>query len=284
MFKRVNKVLIAILFSMLIISNGCVYINNGSESRNDNSETSEQIQNDNSVNDNTDDSIDYVDSEQTIDISSEQSEEISTDDDYISDDTEESDDNINVESSEEFQEESSDVSDESSYMDTPDESSAAQVSYDGYQFDDEQIVDDYHTATVFTSNDTFNEIFSNNALDNEYNSEQQNAGTSSEMRQITASYSTKWKNKVDEIFGELDSILEENPEEHEKLIQSQDEWTSSLPEVESSFYSESGDGMGTEGLIAAEAAVMNYYKGRAAILLEQIYELNGEIDLAQYGL
>ena len=270
MFKRINKVLIAVIFGSLILSGGCAYKDNN-DSGSSTGGSAVELQSQEDISDGNDIG-DTSESGQSSDTPAEESKDNSTA-------NEESDTYV-----EESEDESNNTDDGSSYVETPEESSAAEISYEGYQFDDEQIVEDYHTATVFTSNDTFNEIFSENALDKEYDAEQQNAGTSSEMRQITASYSAKWKSKVDEVFAELDVILEDNPDEHEKLIQSQDEWTGGLADVESSFYSEADEGAGTEGLIAAEAAVMNYYKGRTAILLEQIYELNGEIDLAQYSI
>ncbi len=258
MFKNISKILTAALFCSLILMSGCITVNNGDSSSNSGSSVSQQGNSENSDNGSSSNEESYNNSDSPSELSS-----------YVSDNT------VSVDES--------DISVDSSDEETPDDSSAAQVSFDGYQFDDEQIVDDYHTAKVFTSNDTFNEIFAENSLDKEYNTEQQNAGTSSQMRQITAKYSAKWKDKVSEIFEDLDSMLSDRAEEHEKLLQSQDEWISGLGEVENSFYSEA-DGAGTEALIAAEAAVMNYYKGRAAVLLEQIYELNGEINLSSYDL
>ena len=280
MFKRINKALVAVIFGSLILSGGCAYTDNNDSSGSSTEESAVSQQSQEDISDDND-MGDTSESKQSNDIPAEES----TDDSTVNEESDTYVEESSMESSMESEDESNNAADDgSSYVETPEESSAAQVSYEGYQFDDEQIVEDYHTATVFTSNDTFNEIFAENILDKEYDAEQQNAGTSSEMRQITASYSAKWKSKVDEVFAEIDGILEDNPDEHEKLIQSQDEWTGGLADVESSFYSEADEGAGTEGLIAAEAAVMNYYKGRAAILLEQIYELNGEIDLAQYGL
>lgn len=263
MFKRVNKVLFAVALCPIILAGGCAFNNNKPESTD--KESSVSVQSEESVSD-TESSVNADDSKNTDEYSSDSPSDPESQDSAV--------DNSGDKSASD---------DEYSYEDTPDESSAAQVSFDGYQFDDEQIISDYHTATVYTSNDTFNEIFAENSLDMEYNSEQQEAATSSEINQINSSYSEKWKEKVKQIFNELDSMLQDMPEEHEKLVKSQDEWTNSLDDAESSFYSEASEG-GTEGLIAAGTAVMNYYKGRAAILLEQIYELNGEIDLSQYGL
>lgn len=276
MLKRINKILVAVIFASLIVSGGCSLSN-------DNNKASEREPSDDNVSvfqqsdENNSDSVGTgntgKESSTSNTASTETSDESSLSESTVGESTEDSS-GLSDES---------DIADESSYVNTPDESSAAQVSFDGYQFDDEQIVDDYHTAAVFTSNDTFNEIFAENALDKEYANEQQNAGTSSEMRQVTAAYSAKWKDKVSEVFTKLDALLADRPEEYKKLLRSQEEWTDGLPEAESSFYAEAS-GAGTEGLIAAEAAVMNYYKGRTAILLEQIYELNGEIDLGEYGL
>lgn len=187
------------------------------------------------------------------------------------------------ESSEPEEESSEAESEEPSVEETSDEKSAAEISVDGYQFDDEQIVKDYHSVTVFTDNDAFNAVFEDNQLDAQYKKELMTAETGSQMRGITGSYVNKWKDKVDVIYQALNELLNDRPEENAKLVQSQDEWVSSIGTAESSFYSEASDG-GTEGLLAAETAIMNYFKGRAAVLLEQIYELNGSVTLADYGL
>lgn len=163
------------------------------------------------------------------------------------------------------------------------ESSEEESSEIGYQFDDEQMVTDYHTATVFTSDDEFNKVFENNSLDKEYKAELEGASSNSEMMTITAKYSGQWKNLTEKIYSSLRRKLEENPTEQQKLIDSQDEWSNGLAAVENSFYNETRDS-GTEGLLAAETAIMNYYKGRSAVLLQQIYEFTGSIDLSDYTL
>ena len=163
------------------------------------------------------------------------------------------------------------------------ESEAAEVSIDGYQFDDEQIVKDYHNAKEFTDNEEFNSIFSGNAIDTGYMTELRSAETISHMRSITVSYSDKWKQKVDEVYTALYDVLSDNQSERDKLELSQEQWNNGLSEVESSFADEAQNG-GTEAFLSADAAMMNYYKGRAAILLLQIYEHNGSIDLSEYGL
>ena len=186
-----------------------------------------------------------------------------------------------IESSEEIQE--SENSEESSEAENFDEKSAAEMSTDGYQFDDEQIVKDYHNATEFTNNEEFNKIFSGNAIDAEYKKELITAQSGNQMRSITVSYTTKWMDLVSVVYKSLEDLLQDRPEEYEKLLTSQDEWINSVGTVESSFYAEASDA-GTEGLLAADAAIMNYFKGRASVLLEQIYELNGSIQLSDYGL
>ncbi len=161
------------------------------------------------------------------------------------------------------------------------ESEAAQASNDGYEFDDEQIVEDYHTAVTFTDNEEFNEIFKNNAYDSAYNEDLKNAVSIQDMRTVTESYGEKWKAMVSTVYNALSVDLD--AEENEKLSQSQEQWLQGLAETESSFMDEAKNG-GTEGLLSADTAIMNYYKGRAAKLLEQIYTFNGGIDLSAYGL
>jgi hypothetical protein len=164
------------------------------------------------------------------------------------------------------------------------ESEAAEVSIDGYQFDDEQIVSDYHTAEEFTKNDEFNSIFKNNILDTEYTENLRDAMTLKEMREVTIECAKQWEEEVGMVYDVLCDMLKDKPEELKKLEASQDEWKISVTIAESSFNEEAASG-GTEAMLSADTAMMNYYKGRAAVLLEQIYELNGnQIQLVEYGL
>ncbi len=181
-------------------------------------------------------------------------------------------------------EESSETeSSQESNEESPEESDPALAIVDGYQFDDEQIVEDYHTAEEFTSNEEFNKIFKTNQTDSSYDTELKTAESINKMREITRNYAQQWSGTASLAYSALLEKLEEKPEEKEKLELSQQEWNEGLAEIEKSFYEEASEG-GTEGLLAADSAMLNYYKGRTAILLEQIYELNGDIDLSEYGL
>lgn len=151
---------------------------------------------------------------------------------------------------------------------------------DGYYFDDEQIVDDYHTATVFTNNEEFNAIFSEMSINKDFESELKEAETVKDMREVTIKYATKWQNEVSKVYDSLYSILNENDTAKTALKDSQSNWNNSLTEIKEQFYTEaSEDGAGSEKLLSADMAMMNYYKGRAAVLYEQIYKLTGSLDL-----
>ena len=217
--------------------------------------------------------VSEIDAESEIDTSSD-----TTQDQESSDNNTESenDQQSDEESSNDFSENESDIS-----FVSMTESEAAQASNDGYEFDDEQIVEDYHTAVTFTDNEEFNEIFKNNAYDSAYNEDLKNAVSIQDMRTVTESYGEKWKAMVSTVYNALSVDLD--AEENEKLSQSQEQWLQGLAETESSFIDEAKNG-GTEGLLSADTAIMNYYKGRAAKLLEQIYTFNGGIDLSAYGL
>ncbi len=152
--------------------------------------------------------------------------------------------------------------------------------YDGYYFDDEQIVDDYHTAKVFTDNEQFNELFKSNPIDSAYNTELQNVDSITDMRSVTISYGEKWKNEVSTAYNKLSELLAENAEAKKALEDSQNEWIDGLVEIENSFYDEASEvGAGSEALLSADTAIMNYYKGRTAVLYEQIYELTGNFEM-----
>ena len=192
----------------------------------------------------------------------------------------ESDSENDQESDTENDEDTQESRNEISYVSMT-ESEAAQASNEGYEFDDEQIVEDYHTAVTFTDNEEFNDIFKNNAYDSAYNEELKNAVSIQDMRTVTSSYAEKWKAMVGTVYDALSAELDS--EDNEKLSESQEQWTQGLGKTESSFMEEAKSG-GTEGLLSADTAIMNYYKGRAAKLLEQIYTYNGSLDLSAYGL
>ena len=191
--------------------------------------------------------------------------------------TAESSDEQSTESEQESEEE------ESSETSVMTESEALEVSVDGYQFDDEQIVHDYHTAKEFTKNEEFNEIFKTNAIDAEYDKELKKAMSIRDMRNTTATYTQKWEAEVDVAYDALSRKLADNSEALGQLSASQQEWKDSTAAAEESFGAEAQDN-GSEGLLAADTAMMNFYKGRAAVLLEQIYEIDGTITLSDYGL
>lgn len=191
--------------------------------------------------------------------------------------TAESSDEQSTESEQESEEEKSS---ETSVMT---ESEALEVSVDGYQFDDEQIVHDYHTTKEFTKNEEFNEIFKTNAIDAEYDKELKKAMSIRDMRNTTATYTQKWEAEVDVAYDALSRKLADNSEALGQLSASQQEWKDSTAAAEESFGAEAQDN-GSEGLLAADTAMMNFYKGRAAVLLEQIYEIDGTITLSDYGL
>lgn len=180
----------------------------------------------------------------------------------------------------ESSEESEESSEEESVMT---ESEALEASVNGYQFDDEQIVKDYHTAKEFTKNEEFNAIFKTNAIDAEFDKELRKAMSIHDMRNTTAEYMQKWAEEVDVAYNALYAKLEGNSEALAQLEASQQEWTDSASEAEESFAAEASEA-GSEGILAADTAMMNYYKGRTAVLLEQIYEIDGSITLSDYGL
>ena len=91
------------------------------------------------------------------------------------------------------------------------------------------------------------------------------------MMNLTSEYAIKWKEMADTACQALGRDLDE--ENQQKLNESQKQWTKGLAAQEEMFRSE-----------AAQTAIMNYYKGRAAKLFEQIYTINGSIDLSEYGL
>ncbi len=148
----------------------------------------------------------------------------------------------------------------------------------GYFFDDEDIVEDYHTATVFTDDEDFNKLFAENEIDKSYNEEMKNPETVAEMRIVTEDYTRRWQKQEEKAYEKLGAALEEMPAEKEKLERSQEQWLADLEKTEASFIQEASDN-GTYGLLAADSAMMNYYKGRAAVLYHQLYLLNGSFDM-----
>lgn len=193
---------------------------------------------------------------------------------------ESADESSSESSSDESSSEDSDESTEFSFVSMT-ESEAIEASNIGYEFDDEQIVTDYHTAETFTDNDFFNELFKNNALDQAFTEETKRASSTSDMINLTSEYAIKWKEIADTAYKALGRDLDE--ENNQKLKDSQKQWSSGLAAQEEAFRSEGAAG-GSEAALDAQTAIMNYYKGRAAKLFEQIYSINGSIDLSEYGL
>ncbi len=161
------------------------------------------------------------------------------------------------------------------------ESEALEASTEGYQFDDEQVVTDYHTAETFTDNEFFNDMFKENALDKAFIEQSKLASSTSDMLNLTTEFTAKWRDMADTACEALGQDLDE--ENNKKLLESQERWTKGLTAQEEAFMSEAESG-GTEAVLAANTAIMNYYKGRAAKLFEQLYTINGEIQLSDYGL
>lgn len=172
------------------------------------------------------------------------------------------DENSDASVSEELSEESGEISQDSQ----------------GYYFDDEQIVTDYHEAEYFTDDEKFNALFEKNEIDKAYNDELREIEDTLDMRNTTIKYAQIWKDEQAEAYQKLYDMLAELPEEQEKLVSSQQNWLGELDEIEAGFQSEAS-GSGTYGLLAADSAMLNYYKGRAAILYYQIYLLNGSFDM-----
>ena len=149
---------------------------------------------------------------------------------------------------------------------------------DGYNFDDEDIVEDYHTATVFTDDDDFNKLFAENDIDKAYNEEMKNPETIAEMRIVTEDYTRRWQQEAERAYEKLSAALADKPDESEKLAASQERWRADLEKTEQGFMREAS-GNGTYGMLSADSAMMNYYKGRTAVLYHQIYLLNGSFDM-----
>ena len=182
-------------------------------------------------------------------------------------------------SPDESSEASTDENSDASVSEEPSEESG-EISQDsqGYYFDDEQIVTDYHEAEYFTDDEKFNALFEKNEIDKAYNDELREIEDTLDMRNTTIKYAQIWKDEQAEAYQKLYDMLAELPEEQEKLVSSQQNWLGELDEIEAGFQSEAS-GSGTYGLLAADSAMLNYYKGRAAILYYQIYLLNGSFDM-----
>ena len=191
------------------------------------------------------------------------------------------DESVNEESSkdESSKEQSgNEQSNETSDGESSNESSEDSAIEQGYFFDDEQIVEDYHHATEFTDDEKFNELFAQNDIDKSYFDELKTAESTVDMRVITQKYADQWKSEQEEAYIKLYDQLQELPEEQDKLVESQNTWNSGLEDALQGFLDEAS-GSGSNGLLAADSAILNYYKGRAAVLYYQIYLLTGSFDM-----
>lgn len=174
---------------------------------------------------------------------------------------------------------SNEVSQESS---EPEPSQESQE--DGYFFDDEQIVEDYHTAQTFTDDETFNSLFQDNIIDKAYNEALKDTVSITDMRKVTIEYAEKWNQQALSAYEKLKTLLSDKPQELEKLEDSQNNWLNGLAETENEFYRQAstdtaeGD-FGSQLLLSADTAMMNYYKGRAAVLYQQIFTLTETFEM-----
>ena len=175
-------------------------------------------------------------------------------------------------------ESSKEQSSEVSADEPSEQSSQESESEPGYYFDDEQISVDYHHATEFTDDDTFNSLFAQNDIDKALNDELKMAESVIEMRSITQKYAEQWKSEQQEAYLKLYDQLQELPEEQEKLVESQSSWNGELDAELQKFIDEASSA-GSSGMLAADSAILNYYKGRAAVLYYQIYLLRGSYDM-----
>lgn len=246
MMKNRNSIYVLIISALLIVGmSGCAKSGGeNNQSSADTNVTSQAVNENQSRDESSFDAVSETESSTTV--SSEDSTESSADEKTSTDDhqKEESEGESSIENS------------------------------DGYIFDDEQIVTHYHDAKTFTDNDDYNSLFSKNPLDKAYNDEMKKLDAVTEMRKTTIEYGNLWKEEVQKAYQKLHEVLKDRPEEQKKLEDSQQDWEATLPEVQSSFMEETAE-QGTFGMLAFDTSVMNYYKGRAAVLYYQIYILNG---------
>ena len=74
--------------------------------------------------------------------------------------------------------------------------------------------------------------------------------------------------------------MNDKPEEKSSLEESQSKWENETESFKQSVFEEynvSDDG--TMGSIERSTSMLNYYKGRAAVLYEQIYKITGSFEL-----
>ena len=134
-----------------------------------------------------------------------------------------------------------------------------------YFFDDEQPVEDYHTAQTFTDDEVFNELFKDNSIDKECSDKMKDAVTDTDMRMVIGECIDKWKEQSQTAYEKLKELLSDKPSELEDKKQ---EW----------YAPENFTKSGTMGILSADTAMMNYYKGRAAVLYQQIFVLTGNME------
>ena len=89
----------------------------------------------------------------------------------------------------------------------------------------------------------------------------------------------KWKEQSQTAYEKLKELLSDKPSELERLENSQKNWESELEDKKQEWYApENFTKSGTMGILSADTAMMNYYKGRAAVLYQQIFVLTGNME------
>jgi uncharacterized protein YecT (DUF1311 family) len=126
--------------------------------------------------------------------------------------------------------------------------------------------------------DAFRQAFANNAIDTKYISDLQTATTVSEMVKVTNKASDNWEAQMNKAYDEIMEIYQNNESKSDDIKMEQAAWNNDLP-IAIQEIKDGTDSEGTMSNVVIAYKTMLLYRTRAAVLLNDIYEENGTVNV-----
>ena len=158
----------------------------------------------------------------------------------------------------------------------PAESFVPQINSD----DESMPPDDHASSAPLTGNEAFNTLFAQNPIDRAYRAEAQNASTTREMVAAAEKFIPLWKTELYSCYGRLMELLPEN--EAQDLRADQDGWEAGLEDAFAQIRAEAEAAGGSMAQVAIADNTLSYYRARAAVLYERLYQYESNLTYA-YG-
>lgn len=164
----------------------------------------------------------------------------------------------------------------SSAAETPEEAGSSAPVYDN-----ESRAESGHSQAPVTSDVDFNAAFEGNALDAAYQRDLGQAADTQEMLAVTQTYVEAWKTEVDAAYQAL--LAAAGEQRRAGIEAAQQSWLEDQPAELEQIRAEAQAAGGSIASLEAATGTMHYYRGRAAGLYAQLYEITGSFALAYAG-